>query len=58
MLFCQGRGFVEGFVKLGKLGQDSQHYIPWMQATYIMVAHRRALKYLPKDAHLDSLTYD
>ena len=54
----QGRGFVEGFVKLGKLGQDSQHYIPWMQATYIMVAHRRALKYLPKDAHLDSLTYD
>ncbi len=54
----EDRGFIEGFAKLGKLGRDRQYYIPWMQATYIMVANRRALKYLPEDADLDSLTYD
>ncbi|MCH9019013.1 MAG: extracellular solute-binding protein [Proteobacteria bacterium] len=54
----EDRGFIEGFAKLGKLGRDRQYYIPWMQATYVMVANRRALKYLPEDADLDSLTYD
>jgi multiple sugar transport system substrate-binding protein len=32
-------------------------YIPWMQATYIMVANKKALPYLPAGAKLESLTY-
>jgi multiple sugar transport system substrate-binding protein len=32
-------------------------YVPWMQATYIMAANKKALQYLPKDAKLETLTY-
>lgn len=42
---------------LGKLGTRRQLYIPWMQATYIMVANRRALQYLPRGAKINALTY-
>src|SRR5690606_6768277 len=51
------RGFAETFVELGKLGTNQQLYIPWMQATYIMVASKQALEHLPEGASLDSLTY-
>ncbi len=44
-------------VTLGKLGTDHQMYIPWMQATYIMVASKKALPFLPAGAKLDALTY-
>ncbi len=54
----KSRGFPESFLKLGRLGTDHQRYIPWMQATYIMVANRQALPYLPDGASLSSLTYD
>lgn len=53
----EARGFAEAFVDLGKLGTGRQRYIPWMQATYIMVANKRALPYLPEDARLETLTY-
>lgn len=43
---------------LGTLGTAEQKYIPWMQATYVMAAHRRALEYLPDGADLNALTYD
>lgn len=46
------------FVRLGKLGTDHQLYIPWMQATYIMVANKQALPFLPQGANIDALTYD
>lgn len=47
------------FVELGKMGtEDYQYYIPWMQATYIMAAHKDALQYLPEGANLDALTWD
>ena len=46
------------FITLGSLESKKQYFIPWMQATYIMAAHRRALKYLPKGAKLNSLTYE
>lgn len=52
-----GLGFQEVFMELGKLGTDTQYYIPWMQATYIMAAHRDALPYLPAGADLNALTY-
>jgi len=54
----KNREFVKDFVNFGKLGRQKQYYIPWIQATYIMVANRRALKYLPKGADLYRLSYD
>lgn len=32
-------------------------YVPWMHATYLMAANRKALAHLPEGAALDSLTY-
>jgi multiple sugar transport system substrate-binding protein len=56
------RTFVAQYVELGKFGGQEQLYIPWMQATYIMAAHRDALEYLPdgvdEAALQTSLTYE
>lgn len=46
------------FLELGKLGTDQQKYVPWMQATYIMAANKKALEHLPEGADVMSLTYD
>ena len=43
---------------LGKLGTAHQLYIPWMQASYIMVANKEALAYLPDGADINALSYD
>jgi len=51
------RKFPDTYVKLGKLGTDKQYYIPWAQATYIMVANKDALQYLPQGADINKLTY-
>jgi multiple sugar transport system substrate-binding protein len=51
------RGIPQALMDLGKLGAANQQYIPWMQATYVMVAHRQALPFLPAGAKLESLTY-
>ncbi len=48
----------ETFKKLGMLGTDEQKYLPWMQATYVMAANRKALEYLPDGADINALTYD
>lgn len=56
--YLEDRAFVESFVELGKLGEDHSYFVPWMQATYLMAANRRALEYLPEGADLDNLTYD
>ena len=53
----QGRRFPKTFLELAKLGTNQTYYVPWMQATYIMVAHREALRYLPPRADLNTLTY-
>jgi multiple sugar transport system substrate-binding protein len=45
-------------LEFGKLGTDEQKYIPWMQATYLMAANRKALEFLPEGADLNALTYD
>ena len=39
------RGFPADLMNLGKYGSDHQMYIPWMQATYFMVANKQALPY-------------
>ena len=36
-------GINEDFLELGKLGTDTQYWIPWMQATYIMVARNEGM---------------
>jgi multiple sugar transport system substrate-binding protein len=40
-----------------KLGTNKQLSIPWMQATYLMCANKKALPYLPKGADINSLTW-
>ncbi len=52
------RGIPEAFVELGKLGTDTQYYIPVMQATYIFAANKQALEYLPEGADINALTWD
>ncbi len=51
-------GIPAGMVTLAHLGTDHLQYVPWMQATYIMAANKKALQYLPAGAKLDTLTYD
>jgi multiple sugar transport system substrate-binding protein len=50
-------GIPQDLLNLGKLGTKQQLYIPWMQATYIMVANKQALPYLPKGANINALSY-
>lgn len=45
-------------MELGSLGTAEQKYIPWMQATYLMVANRKALEFLPEGADINALSYD
>ena len=51
-------GVPADIVKLAHLGTDHLMYVPWMQATYIMAASKKALQYLPQGAKLETLTYD
>jgi multiple sugar transport system substrate-binding protein len=48
----------DAYVALGKLGTNQQKYLPWMQATYMMAADKKALPYLPAGADINRLTYD
>jgi multiple sugar transport system substrate-binding protein len=52
-----GRSIPAGLMELGKLGTTSQLYIPWMQATYVMVVNRKALPFLPQGADVGALSY-
>lgn len=51
-------GINENYLELGRLGTDQQLYIPWMQATYIMVARNEALEHLPDGADINALTWE
>ncbi|HVM25818.1 MAG TPA: extracellular solute-binding protein [Candidatus Limnocylindrales bacterium] len=50
-------GINQDYLELGRLGTDQQLYIPWMQATYIMVARVEALDYLPDGVELETMTW-
>lgn len=52
------RGIPEAFWNVAQLNTDQTYYIPWMQATYIVAANKKALEYLPAGADLNALTYD
>jgi multiple sugar transport system substrate-binding protein len=51
-------GVGAAMMELGKLGSGEQKYLPWMQATYIMVANKKALEFLPAGTDINALTYD
>ncbi len=51
------RDFLPGMVEMGSLQTQQQKFIPWIQATYLMVAKRSALQYLPPNVDLNQLTY-
>jgi len=51
------RGFPKEFLDLGKLGGNTQVYIPWVQATYILGINKQALQYLPSGVNVDNMTY-
>ena len=53
-----GRAIPGSLMTFGKLGTAHQLYIPWMQASYIMVASKLALAYLPVGADINALSYD
>lgn len=46
------------FNSLAKLGTAEMQYVPWMQATYIMAANKKALAHLPAGADINALSYD
>jgi multiple sugar transport system substrate-binding protein len=50
-------GIPKELMTLGKMGTNKQLYIPWMQATYVMVANKKALSDLPKGADIKALSY-
>jgi multiple sugar transport system substrate-binding protein len=52
------RGVPDPLLTLGKFGTVHQLYVPWMQASYIMVANKAALPYLPPGADINALSYD
>ena len=52
------RGIPQALMDLGKLGGTTQVYIPWMQATYVLVIKKDALPFLPAGADVNALTYE
>ena len=53
----QIKGLPPALVKHGKLGTKTQYYTPHSQATYVMVANKDVLKYMPKGADINAITY-
>jgi multiple sugar transport system substrate-binding protein len=52
------RKFNAKLLEYGKLGTQKQYYLPWIQATYMLVVNKKAMQYLPKGADANNLTYD
>lgn len=52
------RSFIPSLLSLGRFDGGDVYYIPWMQASFVMAASKKALAYLPEGARLDELTYD
>jgi multiple sugar transport system substrate-binding protein len=52
------RKFSNQLLDLCRLNGKNIYYVPWMQATFVMVANKKALPYIPKGVELDFLTYD
>ena len=53
----QIRNLPPALVKHGKLGTKTQYFVPHSQATYVMVANKDVIRYLPRGADINALTY-
>jgi multiple sugar transport system substrate-binding protein len=53
-----GRGFNPDYLELAKVGGEVPVYIPWAQASYLMVARKEAVDLLPGGADVNALTYE
>ena len=51
------RSFSPAALELGRMGGAQQRFIPLMTNTFLMVANKQALPYLPPGADLQALTY-
>ncbi len=52
------RGIPDSFWKVAQLNTDKTYYVPWMQATYIVVINNKAMEYKPANVDVNALTYD
>ena len=52
------RRFPDSLLTFGRLGRQQQYYMPWMQATYMLVVNKKADQYLPRGVDKSRLTYD
>jgi multiple sugar transport system substrate-binding protein len=52
------RSFLPRFEGRGMFDSHGTYFVPWMQATYLMTASRRSLRYLPKGADVNHLSYE
>jgi multiple sugar transport system substrate-binding protein len=52
------RTFPPAPLAAGRFGTSNQYFIPWLQATYMMVINRKALQYLPEGYDVYNLSYD
>lgn len=55
---AKSRSFNPAFQAAAKLGGEQQRMVPWMYTSFIMVANRKALPYLPKGADINALSYE
>jgi multiple sugar transport system substrate-binding protein len=51
------RHFPQQYLNLAKI-KGAYRFVPWMTASYLMVANKQALPHLPAGADVNSLTYD
>lgn len=51
------RNFPQAYLELAKI-DGAYRFVPWITATYLMAANKKALQYLPSGADVNSLTYD
>jgi multiple sugar transport system substrate-binding protein len=51
------RDFPQEYLELAKI-KGTYRFVPWITASYLMVANKKALPYLPVGADVNSLTYD
>ena len=52
------REFQEKLIRLSRLNGTDAYYIPWMQASFVMAANKKALQYLPAGTDPQTLTYE
>ncbi|ROT29760.1 ABC transporter substrate-binding protein [Micromonospora sp. HM5-17] len=52
------RRFPPEIAALGRLSGGATTYVPWMQASYVLAVHKRALEWLPSGVDVQNLSYD